>query len=56
MRTYFDNHVFTDELETKLLRLIDDEIKSAFDGLDEDVKKEFAAYVASLISQQKEAA
>ena len=23
MRTYFDNHVFTDELETKLLRLID---------------------------------
>ena len=33
-----------------------DEIKSAFDGLDEDVKKEFAAYVASLISQQKEAA
>jgi hypothetical protein len=33
-----------------------DEIKSAFDALDENVKKEFAAYVASLTSQQKEAA
>ena len=33
-----------------------DEMKSVFDALDENVKNEFAAYVGSLTSQQKEAA
>ena len=33
-----------------------DEMKSAYDALDEKTKTEFAAYVASLTSQQSEAA
>lgn len=52
-----DNVVSTDHDEVVPVKISTlDEMKSAFDALDETAKTQFAAYVMSLTSQQKEAA